>query len=86
MLMYMTAVSSPQELVKDEWQEGGKKHTRWRYLAYDLVCLSGKAFHKYSYLQRLDSLYREVIGPRDRLKVGSLGCLNSLLPCVPFEQ
>ena len=34
---------SAQELVKDEWEEGGKKHHRWRYLAYDLICLSGKA-------------------------------------------
>eukprot|EP00045_Choanoeca_perplexa_P014122 m.164321 g.164321 ORF g.164321 m.164321 type:complete len:795 (+) comp16575_c0_seq1:224-2608(+) len=83
------------ELVEDVALDPVSKRRvhRLRFYIFDMICCLGKDFKKYPYHQRLDSITREIIKPRDRIRANPQKYNYKpepfgvrLKPFVPFTQ
>ncbi|EGD77698.1 hypothetical protein PTSG_08790 [Salpingoeca rosetta] len=54
------------ELVLDTWNDN--KDRRYRFYIFDIICCGGKDFTKYKYHQRLESIQKHIIAPREKLR------------------
>eukprot|EP00730_Choanoeca_flexa_P006932 TRINITY_DN12251_c0_g2_i2.p1 TRINITY_DN12251_c0_g2~~TRINITY_DN12251_c0_g2_i2.p1 ORF type:complete len:791 (+),score=165.25 TRINITY_DN12251_c0_g2_i2:48-2420(+) len=74
-------------------RRSGKTVKRLRFYIFDMICCLGKDFRKYPYHQRLESIQREIIGPREairrdpkRYRYTEEHISIKLKPFIPFRE